>query len=348
MIRPPSWLLFIVAALFIALPLFAPPILVLAQNAHTAGGLVPCGAVSASNILGASECGLCDFTLLIQNIINYLIIISFPVSAALFAWAGIILFTAGDNVHARDKAKDIFKNVGMGLIIALAGYLIVQTVLNVLVNPKLFSGGFTFSFGQCASEDQRDRTEQISTLFTGLTTGTTNGLTTGAAPTSAPAAGTTPVATAASGPGPAPNPNIPASPSVAAGIAQLNAQAPTTDAYGGLCAVDVRQALAAEGYTDFNTNHPASAAAYGPYLTAEGFAPVAAGSAPQAGDVAVFQGNSNASSVNDISATNGHIEMYNGTQWVSDTKQSTFLPGSSWQNVSYQVYRAGATPSAGS
>jgi hypothetical protein len=173
-----SWLPLAITTVLFALPLFFPPLLALAQSTagHAGGGLVPCGAVSAGNPLGATQCGLCDFGQLIQNIINYLIVISFPISAALFAYAGILLFTASDNVGKRDQAKSIFKNVVIGLIIALSGYLVVQTVLNGLLNRNFLSGGLSWNQLQCASDASRDRTEQISTLFTGLNNSGTNGL----------------------------------------------------------------------------------------------------------------------------------------------------------------------------
>jgi hypothetical protein len=165
------------ALAFLILPLVVPSALVLAQtqNTHNQGiatpGLVPCGESSAASPYQASECGLCDFIALIQNIINYLIVLALPVSAALFAWAGILLFTAGDKIEKRTQAKKIFQNVVVGLLIALAGYLIIQTILNAIVNTSsggLFQGGFSFSFGSCAADSARDRSETITSLFTGL------------------------------------------------------------------------------------------------------------------------------------------------------------------------------------
>ena len=180
--RPRPSLLIFFAFVFLILPLFLPSALVLAQatqvQGHTASsGLVPCGAVPGSNYLVATECNLCDLTALIQRIINYLIVLAMPISAALFAWAGIILFTAGDDPGKRSQAKSIFKNVGIGLLIALSGFLVIQTLLNALVKGSdMFSGGFSFSFS-CAEDPTgtglRPRAGNITSLFTGLTGGGT-------------------------------------------------------------------------------------------------------------------------------------------------------------------------------
>jgi hypothetical protein len=64
----------------------------------------------------------------------------------------------------------------------------------------------------------------------------------------------------------------------------------------------------------------------------------AAGYVPQRGDVAVLQPPSG--------KTAGHVQIYNGTQWVSDFKQEGFYPGPAYRNekVSYEIYRHGAPP----
>ncbi|NHZ94767.1 CHAP domain-containing protein [Massilia sp. CCM 8734] len=93
---------------------------------------------------------------------------------------------------------------------------------------------------------------------------------------------------------------------VNAAVAHLNSHA--MPASTSNCAKFVRQAIAAGGVTVVNTN---SAKDYGIRLTNAGF--VAVQGAPRAGDVAVIQpipGH-----------PDGHMTMYNGTQWVSDYKQ---------------------------
>lgn len=74
------------------------------------------------------------------------------------------------------------------------------------------------------------------------------------------------------------------------------------------CARYVREAIEAGGVTVAKTMYAKN---YGSRLTNAGF--VAAAGAPQAGDVAVIQPTEG--------GLEGHMAMYNGTQWVSDYKQ---------------------------
>ena len=47
----------------------------------------------------------------------------------MFAYAGILFLTSGGSSSAKEKATSIFKKVLFGLIIALAAWLIVTTIL---------------------------------------------------------------------------------------------------------------------------------------------------------------------------------------------------------------------------
>ena len=116
-------------------------------------------------------------------------------------------------------------------------------------------------------------------------------------------------------------------------IATLNARA--QDCSSGKCATFVRIALQAGGIN--TSDRPASTVSaknYGPYLLKKGFNLVNPnGYTPVAGDVAVFDGFSG--------HPNGHIEMYNGNQWISDFKQNYFTPGPAYRKPPdpYQIFR---------
>ena len=107
---------FVLAGLILILPQ-----IVLAQ-------IVPC--------LGP-ECQTCHLVALGQNIIEFLIGISAFVGAMLFAWAGLLMATAGGNEGKISKARGIFSNVIIGIIIMLAAWLIVDTILKALANQSL-------------------------------------------------------------------------------------------------------------------------------------------------------------------------------------------------------------------
>jgi hypothetical protein len=70
---------------------------------------------------------------------------------------------------------------------------------------------------------------------------------------------------------------------------------------------------------EWTKGHPAEAKDYGPFLEKNGATVVSQDDyKPQKGDVAVFEGND--------AHQHGHVEIYDGKQWVSDFKQNNFSP----------------------
>ena len=108
-------------------------------------------------------------------------------------------------------------------------------------------------------------------------------------------------------------------------IARLNAHAHATSQ--GACGRYVRLALEAGGFE--RTEVFVSAYRWAGYLSSRGVPTVAfinnCSFQPQMGDIAVFgaiQGH-----------VHGHIQIWNGQQWVSDFRQNDFWPGSSYHNA---------------
>jgi hypothetical protein len=121
---------------------------------------------------------------------------------------------------------------------------------------------------------------------------------------------------------------------------QSNAQPASTK----FCARYVREALQA-GKLPLS-NHPLSAKDYGPTLRAAGFreiqlpqllrAPVFQDSSLfMAGDVAVFEGLPDAGG----GFEHGHIQIFDGDDWISDFKQRGFCPAPQFNAGRYKVYR---------
>jgi len=86
----------------------------------------------------ASLCTVCDIATLAQDILNFGIFLSVVVSAFLFAYAGI-LYMANEGGSQIKKAKEIFRNVAVGLIIVLAAWLLIDTIMYT------FTGSHTWS-----------------------------------------------------------------------------------------------------------------------------------------------------------------------------------------------------------
>lgn len=138
-----------------------------------AQGLVPCGTASgAQNYMQATACNLCDLGRLVQGIINFLIGLAIPAAALLIAWAGVLYFTAGGDTGKYAKAIGIFKHVILGFVLALTGWLIVQTVLYAVFKDSYYRGWNNI---QCS--DNRPRSAPISSILNPLNAPATGGTT---------------------------------------------------------------------------------------------------------------------------------------------------------------------------
>lgn len=98
----------------------------------SAAGLVPCDGSTTS------PCGFSQFVLLIQNVINFLMFdVAAPLAAIVFAWAGIIMFTAGGSPEKIKQATEIFQWVLIGILVALSGWLVVSTIMGTLLGESI-------------------------------------------------------------------------------------------------------------------------------------------------------------------------------------------------------------------
>lgn len=88
---------------------------------NTTTGLVVCSG---------PDCDFNKFILQIQTVINFLIFsIAAPLAAIMFAYAGFLYVTNGGNESKIKEAHEIFWNVFIGLVIALAAWLTVNFIL---------------------------------------------------------------------------------------------------------------------------------------------------------------------------------------------------------------------------
>lgn len=95
------------------------------QSQQGGGGLVP--------DCPPEGCGWTELLILAQNVMNFLIIISLPLSAIAFAYAGFLYLTAAGSEDKIKKAHEIFKNVAIGLFFVLAAWLIVWLIISTLL-----------------------------------------------------------------------------------------------------------------------------------------------------------------------------------------------------------------------
>ena len=86
-----------------------------------------------------TNCTVCDIAITAQNILNTGIFIAVALSAVLFAWGGWQYTTAGGDPGKASAGKEIFLNVGIGLILILAAWLIVDTIIYGLTGNHLWN-----------------------------------------------------------------------------------------------------------------------------------------------------------------------------------------------------------------
>lgn len=89
----------------------------------------PSGFVSCEG----KSCSACDFVVLGNTAIKWLITISFLFFAVLAVRAGIKLVTSQGNPSALSNAKESFTNAFIGLVIILIAFLLVDTIMRQLV-----------------------------------------------------------------------------------------------------------------------------------------------------------------------------------------------------------------------
>ena len=92
--------------------------------------LVPCGT-------RASSYAACDYNALIkliQNLIAFMLWLAAPVATLLFAYAGFLYLTAGDNASRVETAHTIFRDAIIGIVVMLIAFLVVYLITNTLTN----------------------------------------------------------------------------------------------------------------------------------------------------------------------------------------------------------------------
>ncbi len=110
-----------------------------------AQGLVPCDNSLPRDANGQiipnstveNPCGFDQFIELIQRVLNYLIyIVAAPIAAIMFAIAGYMYLTAGEDSGKVKKAHDIFISVLWGFGIMLIAWALVSFVLNLFTGDN--------------------------------------------------------------------------------------------------------------------------------------------------------------------------------------------------------------------
>jgi type IV secretory pathway VirB2 component (pilin) len=84
--------------------------------------------VISSPTFAATTDGSAQVVNFITNMINIATVIAGSAAAACLVWCGFAYFTAGGDMGRLERAKGIFKNAIIGLVIVLAAAVIVNVV----------------------------------------------------------------------------------------------------------------------------------------------------------------------------------------------------------------------------
>lgn len=90
---------------------------------------LPVYAALVPDCRGAS-CTPCNFLQLISNLVVFMVRdVTAPLAGLLFLIGGIMMVSAGGDEMRYKKGKDIFKNTAIGVLIVLASWIIVNTLI---------------------------------------------------------------------------------------------------------------------------------------------------------------------------------------------------------------------------
>lgn len=122
----PAFLMFFV----LLLPSFA--------SAKTVMGIVVCGNASVNGEVPVSEqCTFNDLINEVQVVINFLIFkIAAPLAAVMFVYAGFLYLTNGGNESRVRQAHEVFWNVFIGLVVALAAWIVMSFILTFFLGAN--------------------------------------------------------------------------------------------------------------------------------------------------------------------------------------------------------------------
>ena len=95
------------------------------------GIVTDCGYDIGKNGKGR-VCGFTDVIALISRIITYIIVLVIPIAAIVIAYAGFLFLTSGGNPAKKTAAKKAITSAIVGIIIILAAWLIVKTIVSAL------------------------------------------------------------------------------------------------------------------------------------------------------------------------------------------------------------------------
>ena len=152
---------FLVLSYFFVFFLTVWPIFSLASG-YPADLSVPAGGIFPG--CGSSGCGFNDLLNLVNSIVHFALFkLAVPIVAIMLLYAGFLLISAGGSEEKRGKAKKIFFDAVIGLVIAAIAWILITFILSTLGYNGLnfFNGSNSSSDSNSSSEEQKKKDPPI-------------------------------------------------------------------------------------------------------------------------------------------------------------------------------------------
>jgi hypothetical protein len=102
------------------------------QRALLGGGIVPDCGYNLGGDGNGRICGFNDLIGLIQEVIEYIFILTVPITAIVFAYAGFLYITSGEKPKKREDAKNAMIKVVIGIAVVMSAWLVVTLIVTTL------------------------------------------------------------------------------------------------------------------------------------------------------------------------------------------------------------------------
>jgi hypothetical protein len=133
------------------LALLAVPAAAFAATTDFFGPIIPktgvciCDGSTTGGVASAMDWGC--VIIVIQNVTNFMVSMGVLLVVLAIAWAGFTLIVSGSKPEGRTRAKNLFLNSVIGLVLVLGAWLIVDTIMKTLYNSTESGTGASVSFG---------------------------------------------------------------------------------------------------------------------------------------------------------------------------------------------------------
>ncbi|MEK7117393.1 MAG: pilin [Patescibacteria group bacterium] len=100
--------------------------------------VLPVGVLAQTNFIvcNGPDCTFGHLLLLVKNVLDWLVMISFSAAIITLMWAGFLYLTTGI-ADKKTQAKAMLWKVVIGFAIILAAWVIVKTIVSVILKPEI-------------------------------------------------------------------------------------------------------------------------------------------------------------------------------------------------------------------